>query len=40
MKRRERENLLVVLDKTGWKIKGPNGGGGAVICAQPRCFRG
>jgi transcriptional regulator with GAF, ATPase, and Fis domain len=25
MQRRERENLLVVLQKTGWKIKGANG---------------
>ena len=25
MQRRERENLLVVLQKTGWKIKGVNG---------------
>ena len=25
MQRRERENLLAALDKTGWKIKGPDG---------------
>jgi transcriptional regulator with GAF, ATPase, and Fis domain len=25
VRQRERENLLVVLDKTGWKIKGPDG---------------
>jgi len=25
MQRRERENLLVVLEKTGWKLKGPDG---------------
>jgi transcriptional regulator with GAF, ATPase, and Fis domain len=25
MMRRERENLLVVLDRAGWKIKGPDG---------------
>jgi transcriptional regulator with GAF, ATPase, and Fis domain len=25
MQRRERENLVVVLEKTGWKIKGPDG---------------
>ncbi len=25
MQRRERENLLAVLEKTGWKIKGPDG---------------
>jgi transcriptional regulator with GAF, ATPase, and Fis domain len=25
MLRRERENLLAVLEKTGWKIKGPDG---------------
>jgi transcriptional regulator with GAF, ATPase, and Fis domain len=25
MQRRERENLLVVLEKTGWKIKGADG---------------
>jgi transcriptional regulator with GAF, ATPase, and Fis domain len=25
LQRRERDNLLIVLEKTGWKIKGPNG---------------
>ena len=25
MRRRERENLLVILQKTGWKIKGVDG---------------
>jgi transcriptional regulator with GAF, ATPase, and Fis domain len=25
VRQRERENLLIVLDKTGWKIKGPDG---------------
>jgi transcriptional regulator with GAF, ATPase, and Fis domain len=25
LQRRERDNLLIVLEKTGWRIKGPNG---------------
>jgi transcriptional regulator with GAF, ATPase, and Fis domain len=25
LQRRERDNLLIVLEKTGWKIKGPHG---------------
>ena len=28
MRRRERENVLAVLEKTGWKIRGVNGAAG------------
>ena len=38
LQQRERENLLLILQKTGWKIKGPHGAA-AILGVKPPTVR-